>query len=240
MNMNIEILFENKDVVALNKPAGLIVHSDGKTQENSLADWVLATYPKTKNVGEPGRTAHGEIVPRPGIVHRLDRETSGVILVAKTQKSFDSLKEQFQMHEILKEYHAFVYGEMKTDKGVIDRPIGRSSKDFRMWSAQRGARGEMRDAVTEYEVVTRAHGYSFIHTYPKTGRTHQIRVHFKAINYPLVADTMYAPQRDNTLGFKRLALHSYTIEFTNLDGVRQVVQAPYPEDFKQALSVLQK
>jgi 23S rRNA pseudouridine1911/1915/1917 synthase len=236
----IEILYEDDDIVAVNKPAGLVVHSDGKTAEPSLSDWVLEKYPQTKSVGEPARTPTGKMVPRPGIVHRLDRETSGVLLVAKTEKGFDVLKKQFQAHEIKKTYEAFVFGEMKTDKGVIDRPIGRSASDFRQWSAQRGARGEMHDAVTEYVVKARAGGYSLVEVFPKTGRTHQIRVHFKAINYPLVADSLYAPGRENALGFTRLALHSRAVSFENVAGEKISVVAPYPPDFEKAISAIGK
>jgi 23S rRNA pseudouridine1911/1915/1917 synthase len=237
--MNIEILYEDSEVVAVNKPAGLIVHSDGKTKEPSLVDWVLEKYPEIKDVGEPGRNASGETIFRPGIVHRLDRETSGVMLIAKTKESFELLKKQFQDHEVKKTYHAFVVGEMKTEKGTIDRPIGRSSKDFRMWSAQRGARGEMREAITDYKVLLRGLGYSFIEVNPRTGRTHQIRVHFKAISYPLVADSLYAPKHENTLGFNRQALHSYKIVFVDTAGAVREVTAPYPEDFTHALGLLQ-
>ena len=233
------ILYEDKDILAINKPAGLVVHSDGKTKEVTLADWVLKKYPKTKEVGEPGKTSTGETVFRPGIVHRLDRETSGVILVAKTQKAFESLKKQFQNHKVKKIYHAFVMREMKKPHGTVDRPIGRSSKDFRMWSAQRGARGEMREAITDYKVLSKSNGYSFVEISPKTGRTHQIRVHFKAINYPLVADSLYAPSKENSLGFKRLALHSYQVTFTDMKGVSHTVTAPYPRDFSKAVSSLQ-
>jgi 23S rRNA pseudouridine1911/1915/1917 synthase len=250
--MQIEILYEDEDIVAVNKPAGLVVHSDGKTVEPNLSDWVLEKYPQSKNIGEPARTADGKEVPRPGIVHRLDRETSGVILIAKTEKGFDCLKKQFQTHEIKKTYEAFVFGEMKNsvdksgqkkteenNRGVIDRPIGRSSSDFRKWSAQRGARGELREALTEYEVKARGGGYSLVEAFPKTGRTHQIRVHFKAINYPLVADKLYAPGKENTLGFARLALHSHVIEFTNVAGQKISVVAPYPADFKKAISIIE-
>lgn len=237
--MKIEILYEDGEVVVVNKPSGLVVHSDGKTKEPSLVDWVLEKYPEIKDVGEPGRNANGETVLRPGIVHRLDRETSGVMLVAKTKESFESLKKQFQNHEVKKTYHAFVVGEMKTEKGTIDRPIGRSSKDFRMWSAQRGARGEMREAITDYKVLLKGLGYSFVEVSPRTGRTHQIRVHFKAISYPLVADSLYAPKHENTLGFNRQALHSYKIVFADTAGALREVTAPYPEDFTYALGLLQ-
>ena len=234
------ILYEDKDIVAIDKPAGLVVHSDGKTVEPNLTDWILKKFPKSKDVGEPIQTTDGKIISRPGIVHRLDRETSGVMLVAKTKQGFECLKKQFQDHDIKKEYHAFVYGEMKNENGIIDRPIGRSKSDFRQWSAQRGARGEMREAITEYEVKEKASGYSYVAGFPKTGRTHQIRVHFKAINYPLVADSLYAPKRENTLGFTRLALHSYRITFTDTKGKTETVTAPEPADFKRALLLLQK
>ncbi|MCX6702055.1 MAG: RluA family pseudouridine synthase [Candidatus Zambryskibacteria bacterium] len=239
------ILYEDKDILAINKPAGLVIHGNGlpaqtgKTKEPTLVDWLLSKYPQIKEVGEPGRNAKGEIIFRPGIVHRLDKETSGVMLIAKTQKSFEFLKKQFQNHEIKKIYHAFVVGEMKTMQGTIDRPIGRSTKDFRLWSAQRGARGEMREAITDYKVISKFQGYSFVEISLKTGRTHQIRVHFKAISYPLVSDSLYAPKHKNTLGFERLALHSYEITFTDLKGISHTITAPYPEDFIQALILLQ-
>lgn len=226
-------------MLVISKPAGLAVHSDGKTKEKTLVDWILKKYPKSKDVGEPGRTPEGKIIYRPGIVHRLDRETSGVMLVAKTQKGFECLKKQFQNHQIKKIYDAFTYGEVKADKGIIERPIARSKKDFRMWSAQRGTRGKLRQAITEYEVNLRGKGYSFIHVFPKTGRTHQIRVHFKAINHPLVADLLYAPKKENILDFKRLALHSHQVTFIDLKGKNHTVKGPYPRDFLKAIKILQ-
>lgn len=230
------ILYEDDNMLAVNKPAGLIVHSDGKTVESNLVDWLLLKYPEIKNVGEPGKNARGETVLRSGIVHRLDRDTSGVMLIAKTEEAFKSLKEQFQEHQIVKKYHAFLLGEIKTEGGVIDRPIGKSSRDFRMWSAQRGAKGELREAVTDYKVLSKRGGYSFVEASPQTGRTHQIRVHFKAINYPLVGDPLYAPTTENKLGFERTALHSKEVTFADLKGESHTVEAPYPEDFSRAMA----
>lgn len=231
------VLYEDKDVIAINKPAGLVVHGDGKTKEPNLVDWLLLKYPEIKSVGEPGRDSHGNEILRSGIVHRLDRETSGVMLVAKTQESFENLKKQFQEHKIQKKYEAFVYGQIKVD-GVVDRPIGRSASDFRKWSAQRGARGEMREAITEYKVISANKDYSLVELLPKTGRTHQIRVHMKAISHPLVSDSLYAPNHDNALGFDRVALHSREVTFMGLDGKSHTVEAPYPEDFEKALKSL--
>lgn len=246
--MTIDILYEDKDIVALNKPAGLVVHSDGRTKEPTLVDWILEKYPNIKEVGEPliihKEQPTEETIYRPGIVHRLDRDTSGVILVAKTQKAFDHLKAQFQDRQTEKTYHAFVYGEMKEDDGVIDRPIARSRKDFRLWSAQRGARGEAREAITQYTVLKKTnvgnmnHGFTYIEVKPKTGRTHQIRVHMKAINHPIVCDNLYAPKQKPGLGFKRLALHARSIIFRDMKGKDVTVEAPFPEDFKYAIKHL--
>ncbi len=234
---SIEVLYEDSDCLVINKPAGLVVHPDGRTKEPALTDWILEKYPEIKNVGEPLTLQNGETIFRPGIVHRLDRETSGALIIAKTQEMFLRLKKQFQEKEISKIYHAFVYGRVKNDEGIIDRRIGRSKNDFRQWSAQRGAKGEMREAVTEYRVLERGKDVSLVEVTPKTGRTHQIRVHFKAINYPVVCDKLYAPKRECLLGFGRTALHSRSLEFSLLDGKRVKVEAPYPKDFNGAIEV---
>lgn len=230
MENNIEIIHEDSDVLVINKPAGLMMHPDGRGDEKTLVDWLLSKYPSIKGIGESE--------DRPGIVHRIDKETSGVLIIAKTQDSFINLKEQFKEREARKEYRAFVYGEVKLDKGVIDRPIGKSSTDFRLRSAQRGARGVMREAITEYEVLNRSNGFSYMAVYPKTGRTHQIRAHFKAINYPVVCDKLYAPKRECALGFDRLALHAHRLAIVLLSGEIGEFEAPIPEDFKNALKGL--
>lgn len=248
--MDVPILYEDESILVVNKPAGLVVHEDGRTKEPTLVDWILEKYPEMKEVGEPLTLSSGEVIYRPGIVHRLDRETSGVLVIAKTQKAFEYLKKQFQSRETKKTYFAFVYGEIKEEEGTIDRPIARSRKDFRLWSAQRGARGEAREAVTNYAVRLRAKGFSYVEVEPKTGRTHQIRVHFKAINHPVVCDKLYAPKlaqrslgevgRESALGFERLALHARSLEFENLDGKHLKIEAPFPEDFEKALAAMKK
>ena len=234
------VLYEDPDCVVINKPAGIIVHPDGKREEESVVDWVIKKYPKIKNVGEPTTLSSGKVIYRPGIVHRLDRETSGALLIAKNQESFLFFKNQFKEKDIAKKYHVFVYGNVKLDRGSVDRPIGKSRSNFRQWSAQRGARGEMREAVTDFTVIKRGKEATLLEARPKTGRTHQIRVHFKAINHPVVCDTLYAPNHKALYGLKRLALHSYDLEFKKLNGNDQKVIAPYPEDFDQALKIFSK
>lgn len=234
----ITILYEDPDIVAVNKPAGLVVHSDGRTEEETLTDWIIEKYPKTKNVGEELTDDEGNAISRPGIVHRLDRGTSGVILIAKTKKGHAHLKEQFQNRTLTKKYYAFVHGDMKDTYGIINRPIGKSPSDFRRFSATRGAKGEMRPAETWWTMIAFRSGFSFVEAEPKTGRTHQIRVHFKAINHPIVSDSLYGAGQPQALGFKRTALHASSIAFTNCKGKEVTVAAPLPKDFLEAFDEL--
>lgn len=235
--MEIKVIYEDENIVAIDKPSGLSVHGDGRTAEKTVCDWFLEKYPESKDVGEP----MGEIA-RPGIVHRLDRETSGVILLAKNQKSHQFLKSQFQNHEIKKTYLALVYGDLKKESGVIDEPIGRSPSDFRRRLAGRGARGEMREAITEFKKIKNididGEKYSLIEVYPKTGRTHQIRVHMKYLSYPIVCDKLYAPKNSCPAIFGRMMLHAKTIEFKALNGENVKVESTLPPQFSQVLSMV--
>lgn len=273
--MKINILFENKDLMVINKPAGVSVHGDGKTKEKTIADWILENYPKIKNVGEPLEVEYkGEKIKilKPGIVHRLDKETSGVLLIAKNKKTFEFLKGQFINREIKKIYRAFVYGNVTDPKaslatnkrGVINVPIGRSPKDIRAWTAGRGAKPPLREAITEYVVLKRfgdpssptkvgapplgrggkdnnENLFSYLEVYPKTGRTHQIRVHMRYINHPVVSDPLYRGSHDLALGMKRLALHAFSVSFKlpvctdrpNSETIK--VEAPLPKDFEAVI-----
>jgi 23S rRNA pseudouridine1911/1915/1917 synthase len=253
----IDILYEDADCAVVNKPAGLMVHSDGRSGGPFLTDWIVKRFPDAVNVGEPMTAPDGSAVNRAGIVHRLDRETSGVLIVAKTQKGFESLKTQFKDRTISKKYLAFVWGDLKEEFGTIDKPIARSGSDFRKWSSGRGRRGEEREAETYWTRIAtgawsrkpavpagrqeaggkddlKQEKFTLVEAQPKTGRTHQIRVHFVAIQHPIVGDILYAPTREPALGFERLALHSRSIEFENMAGKRIKVESPLPEDFRRA------
>ncbi|HRY30861.1 MAG TPA: RluA family pseudouridine synthase [Candidatus Paceibacterota bacterium] len=244
-NLTPEILKADKDFLIINKPADLVVHSDGRTKESTLCDFLLKKYPAIKGVGEPALILDQETgkkisIDRPGIVHRLDRDTSGVMIVARNQKFFEYLKKQFQDRLIEKKYHAFVYGNIKEKFLTIDEPIGRSKKNFRQWLAGLRARGEKREAVTNIEVLKRATDKSvtFIEASPKTGRTHQIRVHLKHIYHPIVCDNLYAPNRESLLGFSRMALHAKSLRFIDPKGQILSFEAPYPLDFERAISLI--
>jgi 23S rRNA pseudouridine1911/1915/1917 synthase len=254
----IDVLYEDSDIVAINKPAGLMVHPDGRAKGPFITDWVLKEFPRAAKVGEPTRALDGTEILRPGIVHRLDRETSGVLLIAKTAKGHAALKQQFQDRSIKKKYVAFVWGDLKEEFGTITRPIGRSGSDFRKYSATRGSRGVEREAETYWTKLatitvpmklTASSGrnmdateskqrFTLMEAEPRTGRTHQIRVHFSAIQHPVVGDTLYAPNRPMMLGFDRTALHARSIEFTNTKGEKTKIIAPLPKDFKKACTEL--
>ena len=229
--MEPEVLFETEHELVISKPSGLLVHGDGRSKDSTLVDWLLERNPEIKEVGESWETDDGTPILRSGIVHRLDRDTSGAMVVAKTQEAFKNLKEQFQNREVEKIYNCVVYGHLKEQEGVINRPIGKSAKDFRLWSAQRGAKGTLREAITEYKVLKELPEASLLEVNLKTGRTHQIRVHMKAIHHPVVCDSLYAPKQSCILGFDRLALHARKIGFTSLSKEWVEVEAGLPKMF---------
>ena len=234
MNTEPEVLFETKDMVAINKPAGLVVHYDGKTEEPNVVEWMEKHYPGSKGVGEPLTLSTGDVIERSGVVHRLDRDTSGVLLLARSQESYIHLKGQFQNGHIRKKYRAFVHGCIKQNRGNISRPIGRNKNDFRKFSARKRIRGNEREAETIYNLIQATDDASYLLLMPQTGRTHQIRVHMLAIHHPVVCDGLYAPNKGCILGFDRLALHAYEIMFKDLQGEEHTVRAPLPEDFLRA------
>jgi 23S rRNA pseudouridine1911/1915/1917 synthase len=219
--MELKILYEDEDIVAVDKPTGLVTHSDGRTKEETAEDWFKEKYPE--NTG--------------GYVHRLDRDTSGVLVFAKNGVAYEFLRKAFHDREIQKTYLAIVYGALKAKKGVIDFDIGRSRKNFRLRSAQPKAKGRLRDAVTNYEVIGEEGEYSLLKISPETGRTHQIRVHLKAIHHPIIEDVLYSPKQKGPLpfGLDRLALHAHTLNIPLISGVHILITAPIPDDLAPAV-----
>jgi 23S rRNA pseudouridine1911/1915/1917 synthase len=219
--MELPILYEDAEVVAVVKPAGLITHSDGRTKEVTAEDWFKERYPEAEGAG---------------YVHRLDRDTSGVLVFAKTATAYEFLRKAFHDRTVAKTYLALVYGVPKAKKGSIDFDIGRSRKDFRLRSAQPKAKGRLREALTEYEVVGETEGYALLKMMPKTGRTHQIRVHLKAIHHPIVGDALYAPNHPMALGISRLGLHAYALDLPLPQGTTAHIMAPIPADLAPAFA----
>jgi len=215
--MKIKILYEDSSILAIDKPSGILVHPDKRSKEKTIRDIFLKKYPKLE------------------IVHRLDKDTSGVMLLAKNKKAHEFLKEQFQNRTVKKIYNTIVSGRFKNDRGIINKPIGRSPKDFRRWLSGRGARGELREAETSYKVLKRLKNFTFLEVRPKTGRTHQIRVHMKFINHPVVCDSLYNPQGVCPKDLKRLALHAASIEFKDMKGQIVKIESKLPLEFQKML-----
>lgn len=250
--MNLDILYEDEYCIFINKQAGISVHGDGKTEEVTLADLVVKAYPTLASVGEPFTVSHkGEEIEivKPGMVHRLDKDTSGVMLLAKTQESYEFFKSQFQERKVQKIYHAFIYGWLKDDEVTVDSPIGRAKGQVRRWMAGIHTRNP-KEAHTDISVLkrfgdrgyegkgsTEEGTYTLIEARPKTGRTHQVRVHLRSLNHPIVADTLYATKREKALGFSRMALHARSLDIALPNGERHIETAPYPEDFEHALGL---
>ena len=225
-----KILYEDNDVVAVAKPAGLITHQDGRTKEETAEDWFKEKYGAEGALPAPGPT---------GYVHRLDRDTSGVLVFAKNAAAYEFLRKAFHDRDIHKTYLAIVYGVLKEKIGVIDFAIGRSRRDFRLRSAQPKAKGRLREALTRYEVIGESEGYSLLKMSPETGRTHQIRVHLKAIHHPIVGDSLYAPNHPLALGISRLGLHAYSLDLPLPSGERVLITAPIPSDLAPAFQHFQ-
>lgn len=233
----IRILFEDDQVLVLDKGAGVQIHQGGTHSGTTVAQWILAHYPHLATVGEdPGR---------PGIVHRLDRKTSGVLLVAKNNLSFQALKAAFQEREIEKTYVALVYGHLKELEGKIDTALIRHPGELKRRAIdpeqyQGTLPGNVRTALTYYRVIARYQDYDLLALTPKTGRTHQIRIHLSSLGHPVVGDKLYAfkgIKRQKLLFPERHLLHATKLSLC-LFGTSYQFQSPLPEDFKQALSRL--
>lgn len=243
--MEPEILYEDDAVLVIHKPAGLIVHSDGRTEEPSVAEWALGKYPALKAVGESWVSPQGETILRPGIVHRLDRGTSGVLILAKTQEAYTYLKAQFQDRTTEKRYRALVYGHVAAEEGTVEAEIVRIRSVPPRWGVARSDESRKhREAVTAWRVLERSvdpetsEKVSYVEALPKTGRTHQLRVHFKHLGYPIICDSLYAKGRPCLLGFARPALHAFSLTIDLPNGERRTFEAPLPEDFVGALARL--
>lgn len=235
------IVEETDDLLVLNKPAGLIVHSDGRTVEPSLAEWVAEHYPALAGVGEPWVSPQGESIPVCGIVHRLDRTTSGVVLAAKTPDMFSYLKQEFKERRVAKAYRAFVYGHMESGTGRIVAEIARTSEAPKRWYAKPCEESDTRAAITDWAVLDRradpatGEAVSLLDICPLTGRTHQIRVHLASIGHPIIGDYLYASESPLLLGFARPALHASEIAF-EWKGMRCSFAAPLPDDFVRVIA----
>ena len=227
--MPLDIIYEDDDVLVINKPKGLVVHPAAGHQEDTLVNGLLYA------MGDDLSGINGEL--RPGIVHRIDKDTSGLLAVAKNDLAHTMLASQLKDHSMARTYDAIVCGSMKEDSGTVDAPIGRHPTDRKkMCVTQRNSK----PAITHWEVVTRYKGYTHIRCKLETGRTHQIRVHMAYIGHPILGDTVYGHKKPE-LGQSSQCLHAGALCFAHpRDGRPILVFAELPQYFKEVLEKLEK
>src|SRR3989338_7659119 len=231
--MNPQIIYEDDDLLIINKPSGLITHpKNSEDKQESVTGWLIEQHPEIKMVGEDPL--------RPGLVHRLDKDTSGLMVIAKNQNSFLYLKGLFQDRKIKKFYLALVNGKPKEPKGVIDAPMGRIG--MKRTTQVRGNKKlkDRKEAVTEYNTLRNFNNFTLLEVSPHTGRTHQIRVHLKSIGTPIAGDPLYGHKNPN--GPKepeRLFLHAYKLQFVSPDGNALTLEVDLPKELQNFINKLQ-
>lgn len=223
------VVAETDDYLIIDKPAGLMVHPTEHMENDTLANGLIARYPEIAEIGDDP--------VRPGIVHRLDKGVSGLMLVAKTQEAFEFYKHQLKGREVEKEYTALVYGEMEQPSGTIDQPISRSKSQGRMATRSQGQGGK--EAITHYSVIQEYRNFSLLSVKIETGRTHQIRTHLHAIGHGVVGDPLYQQKNiKESAACDRIFLHSSTLSFTDQDGERKEYASPLPTELEEVLHTL--
>ncbi len=224
----LDIIYQDNDIIVINKPAGLVVHPGAGNPSHTIANALLYHFPEIKDVGTE---------TRPGIVHRLDKETSGVLVAAGNQEAYYYLKRQFKQRKVDKNYNGLVWGNIKEEEGELTWSIGRHVRNRARMSIKTA---KPRSAHTFYWVKKRFDSYTLLDIKPITGRTHQIRVHFAAAGHPLVGDKQYGKKQD-TSGAPRLFLHASTLAFAHPEtGVRMDFTAALPEDLEKYLLSLER
>jgi len=225
-NIPLDILYEDQDVIVVNKPKGMVVHPAAGHYTGTLVN-ALMFY-----CGQDLSGING--VMRPGIVHRIDMDTTGSLIICKNDKAHNSIAAQLKEHSINRIYHAICYGNIKEDEGIIDKPIGRHSVDRKKMAVNPNGK----EAVTHYKVLKRFGNYTYISCKLETGRTHQIRVHMASIGHPLLGDEVYSG-RTSTFKLKGQCLHAMTLGFIHPQTGEYVeVNAPLPEYFTHLLEIL--
>jgi 23S rRNA pseudouridine1911/1915/1917 synthase len=225
----LNIIYEDKDIIVLNKPPGIVVHPAAGNAEGTLVNALLHHCRDLSGIG-------GTV--RPGVVHRLDKDTSGLIVFAKTNEAHLNLSQQIKDREVKKTYLALVYGRMKKDSGIIDAPLGRHPVHRKKMAVISSANLKKREALTHYWIIKRFKGYTLVELDLKTGRTHQIRVHLSHIGYPVIGDKTYSRKKDD-IGASRQMLHASRLCFNHpITGKYMEFKAGIPGDMEKVLEAL--
>jgi len=227
-DLKIKIIYQDENVIVVDKPAGLSVHPSQPEEKDTLINFLIYKFPEILNVHDD----LAEVKLRPGIVHRLDKDTSGVMVVARNMKAFRELKKLFKEHKIEKKYLALVYGKMREKSGVISKPIARAGNYRKQVIAGRKTKTKIREAVTFYKVLKEFDNHSLLEVVPKTGRMHQIRIHLFSIGHPVVGDKLYKLRRIKAIQAPRQMLHATSIKF-KLFGRNYFFTSPLPDIFQK-------
>lgn len=223
----LDIIYEDNDIIVVNKQKGLVVHPGNGNPDGTLVNAIMNKCKDSlSGIG-------GEI--RPGIVHRIDKDTSGLLIIAKNDKAHINMSEQIKNHEVRKTYIALVRGIVSANEATVDMPIARSTKDRTKMAVSKNGK----NAVTHFKVLERFENYTLLEVNIETGRTHQIRVHLSQIGYPIVGDYVYSNGK-NPFGVEGQMLHSYNLEFVHpITGKKMNLTAELPEYFKKVLDTLE-
>jgi 23S rRNA pseudouridine1911/1915/1917 synthase len=225
----IQLLEQTDDYLIINKPAGLIIHGAEHLQEYNLVDWLLERYPEIKGVGEDEQ--------RPGIVHRIDKDVSGIVLVVRTQKAFAYFKKLFQTRRIKKIYTALSFGRIAREEGTIEFVIDRATSGHKM--AARPSNQAGKPSISEFKILKRFINYTLLQIRIKTGRTHQIRAHLAAYGHPIVGDDLYGTSKtkiqNKKLQTTRIYLCATELSFKDLQGEKQSYKIDLPVEFEEML-----
>jgi len=238
INYWVKVLKKTKDYLIIEKPAGLLVHATSKNEPETLVNWLVEKYPEVKKIADPEALLKRDKIFRPGIVHRLDREVSGLMLIALNQAAYEYFKLQFQKRIVKKEYTALVYGHLPQPKDIIEFEIGRKSSGGKMAAHPKGS-GLGKYALTEYTVLREFQKYTLVNVNIHTGRTNQIRVHFLALKHPIVGDNLYKLKQYKPK-FKpaRLLLHASKLNFTDRNNKEQEFESELPAEFDATFKLL--
>ena len=237
--MDVSILFEDAAFLAINKPVGVVVNRAESVKGETIQDWMEGHYPIFQHVTDES-VEQAAFVDRSGVVHRIDKETTGILLIAKTLESFIELQRQFKERVIQKTYLAIIHGELSPKEGEVRAPVGRLP-----WNRERfGIVPGGKESVTKYSAIKTiekdGEKLTLVSVHPETGRTHQIRVHMKYINHPLLGDYLYAGRktsRDDREWATRVMLHAWKIVLKHpMTGETLAIEAPIPDDMNRIIS----
>lgn len=205
--MHIPVIFEDSNILVLDKPSGVVVHPFDFSTEETVLDFLHTHAPEMFSIVNTVTLQDGRMIPLGGIVHKLDRDTSGVLITAKNQETFDALQTQFKEHTIEKTYTALVEGIIEEDTFRIDAPLGRGKKDYKQSTNPINPRGSLREAITDVHVLVRGTKSTLVELRPLTGRTHQLRAHMASIGHPIIGDIAYG----STTHSERILLHATSL-----------------------------